>query len=300
MGQQTPKFDITVLTGLNAGVELELGSGRHSVGGDAADSVRLDGVAESLADFVLERDRIKIKAKGGTITAKPGGTLNAGQVTTWKLPTRISLNEDIEIFADRQPVMRSKRSFMKPALAAVGVVAIALLFTAFQINFRVAPTQALATDATPIPKPSMEQNEQLAVLTAGRDACSDCAAEAAEDLRARVADAGLLGLGVTASGGAVRVEGGLTEDQKTAWRGIRAQYDGRWAMVPLLLNFSDTKHEAPLSVVSVWLGEVRELKTDTGKTMRIGDSVQGAWKISAIEEGYVELVQGETKLRVTY
>ncbi len=298
MGQKTSKFDITILTGLNAGVELELSAGRHSIGGEEANSIRLDGISGTLADFALERDRIKIKPKTGSITSKPGGVSEAGQVATLKLPTRIALTDEIEIFADKQPLPLGKSGFLKPTLAAAGIIAVALLFTAFQINLRVEPTQALATDTTPVPQQAVEA--QVANLASTATSCTDCAADAADQLRAQVASAGLMGLAVTSSGGAVRVEGGLTKDQRAIWQDIRSGYDGRWAMVPLLLKFTDTKHEAPLSVASVWLGDVRELRTDTGKTMRIGDRVQGAWKISAIEEGYVELIQGETKLRVTY
>jgi len=60
MGQNTRQFEITVLTGLNAGIELEMTSGRHSIGGADTDDIQLDGLSETLADFVLERDAIKL------------------------------------------------------------------------------------------------------------------------------------------------------------------------------------------------------------------------------------------------
>jgi len=303
VGQKTRKFEITVLTGLNAGVEVPMTPGRHSIGGAETDDIQLDGVSDTLADFALERDTIKVKPRVDTLTSKPAGALVQGKVTTLRLPARISLTSEIDIFADAVAVPAPKRKRLKPFLAMACVLMAALALTAVQVDFKFNATQATASSpqVTTADRPSPRIPTQLAQVTETPGAgCTDCAADAAVDLRQNLANAGIVGLIVTSGDGAVRVEGGLSAENRARWGGIRSGFDAKWSMVPLLTSFTDAKDSAPLSVASVWLGEPREVRTDAGQTMMIGDVVSDGWTLSAIEPDYVELIQGETKLRVTY
>ena len=303
VGRQVRHFNITVLTGLNAGVELPMTPGRHSIGGAEDDDIQLDGVSGTLADFVLERDAIKIKPRVADISAKTDGTLEVGKVTTHKLPLRISLTPQIDIFADFEPEPAPKRRILKPMMALAGVLVAALALTALQVDFKFNATQATASSPLmqAADRPSPRVPMQVAQVTEpSAPACTDCAVDAASALRQSLAEAGILGVVVTSSGGAVRVDGGLTAADRAKWGGIRSGFDAKWSMVPLLTSFTETKNGAPLSVASVWLGEPREIKTAAGETMMIGDVISDGWTLSAIEPDYVELIQGETKLRVTY
>ena len=303
MGQQARQFEITVLTGLNAGVELPLPSGRHSIGGAETDDIQLDGIADTLADFALERDCIRIKPRVSSIHTKTEGSLAQDKIAKLRLPARISLTPEIDIFADAIAAPAKKRRFLKPLLAVASVVVAAIALTAVQVDFRFSATQATpsitAVEATARPSPRAFLQTAQATETAST-ICTDCAADAASDLRKTLAEAGLVGLVVASSGGAVRVEGGMSAENRVKWTAIRSGFDGKWPMVPLLLSFSEAKNGAPLSVVSVWLGEPREVRIDTGETIKIGDVIADGWTLSAIEPEYVELMQGETMLRVTY
>lgn len=300
MGKDIGQFEITVLTGLNAGVALEITSGRHSIGGAETDDIQLDGLSETLADFVLERDAIKVKPRVDSITAKPSGALQKDHVTSLPLPARFALTPEIDIFANRIAVPEPKRSTKMPIYALAGLLVAAAVFTSVQIDFKFNPNQATAAAPDMIEAteaPLRAQTQQVAQTT---KQCEDCAGEAAEELKQTLASAGILGLVVTSSGGAVRVEGDMSPEERAKWTGIRSSFDGQWSMVPLLTSFTEAQKGVPLSVMSVWLGEPREIKTGAGKTMRIGDDVVGGWTLSAIEEGYIELDQGDTKLRVNY
>ena len=234
------------------------------------------------------------------MSAKPGGALPKDRVKSLALPARISLTPDIDIFADRVAVTAPKRSLKKPVFAMIGLIAAAIVLTSVQVDFKFNPTQATAAapEIAEATRPSPRVPMQIAAQTT--QSCTDCAADAADDLRQSLATAGILGLVVTSSGGAVRVEGGISAPERIKWSGIRSSFDGKWSMVPLLTSFTEAQNGAPISVTSVWLGEPREIKTGAGKTMQIGDVMAGGWTLSAIEEAYIELDQGETKLRVNY
>ena len=300
MGQNTQQFELTVLTGLNAGVEVHLSAGRHSIGGAETDDIRLDGLAQTVADFALDKESIKVKPHVDTISAKPGGALAQGRVKSFKLPARISLTPDIDIFADKVAIQTPKRSLTKPLMAMAGVLVAAVVLTSIQVDFKFNATQATPAEPELAPTAQAALLAPASVTTAQAKTCTDCTSQAAEDLRQSLANAGILGLIVASGGGAVRVEGGLSDAERTKWSGIRSTFDAKWSMVPLLTSFTKAQDGAPLSVTSVWLGEPREIKTGAGETRRIGDIVSGGWTLSAIEEDFIELDQGDTKLRVNF
>lgn len=302
MGQSAQDFEFTVLTGLNAGVTLSVPAGRHSIGGSENDGIRLDGVTETLANFIVKKGSIKLKPIAGAVEARPGGSVAAGQIAEFKLPARFALTPEIEIFADRAPAAVKKRTLVKPLLVCAGVLATALVLSAFQIDFRLNSTQATQTEPALVATidPTTASTPQETVLAQSPIACADCAQQAAESLRADIASVDLTGLIVKVSGGALRIEGALSEADRSVWSDIRRGFDSRWPMVPILTSLSETKDGAPFAIATLWLGEPRQVKTMADETYEIGDETPDGWTVSAIEESFVELSQPDMTIRISY
>lgn len=300
MGQVNTHL-LTVLTGLNAGARVKLPAGNVTLGGAADDDIVLDGFDRTALELTLGKDAARVMPRIDGVGLEDAAPGRAGEASRAALPCMIQLDDSTSVHVCRLSAERRKRPMGTMLLFFLCLVG-ALVLASAQIEFRT-PVPANARTALPEPLPASAPapEVQRAAAVIERPTCVDCESEAAAFLQAEIAEAGLVGLVAEPADGALRVTGSYAPAMASRWRQIRRAYDQRWSNhVPLIPALTEAISDPPIRVASVWLGEPREIVTETGQSFQIGETVKDGWVVEGIETGYVLLIRGATSARIDF
>lgn len=308
---------LTVLTGPNAGAQIALPARRTSIGGGLSSGVILDGVPDTALDLSLTRNRARVQVAVDGIDIHGVGPCRPGSASVMSLPVVMSLNDATQIHVCRTaPDLppRQHRRFSRLAIlaAAIGLGGIGVSYV---LDLPGLPAQAnvaglipAATVTPGTPQTATEPATLAIPQTVTRPAEIPQIDPAATVEAARVsletagAEAGLIGLKISADSETVRVSGSYGTDQAPAWTRLRRAYDTEWgARVPLILgNLTVAEAVAPIAIASALLSDPREVVTRDGTTYRIGDITDAGWTVTSIELDSVGLSKGEAAVEIEF
>lgn len=291
----TGPYTITVLSGVNAGAEVRRAAGRGVIGrGDNAD-VQLDSGADQAINFMFRGDKIYVRPMDGDARAEPGGRCSSSKVTKLDLPVQVELNDGTRFHMARIAnggVRTRKLTFGMVSAGAAAAVAVMLWPTT---EIVIPLQQAAAVPVVQVPEMAAPSPEKMAKAT-----CETCMDDAKAFLDTKVAEAGLHSLTIKQNGSMLRLAGAIAPDSLEQLRMMLRSYDSAWGQrVRLLTDYEIKEVNVPLVIANIWLGDVREVTTDSGEIYRIGDIVGDGWKIMEIESGMVDLERDDTRLRLT-
>ncbi len=293
-------FLITVLTGPNAGAQVQRDAGTLTIGAGPADDIVIDGLAPGALRLGLSANQARLRpAAQHAVMANYRTNCAAGAVTNMPLPVHLQIDDITAVHLCRIVPERRTWSAALP-MVFVGLIAGGLGMVATTKIDLGPPADAYAIAAS-----SPAQNEKLPAEAAVPEVvvatCDDCIAEAAAAMRKFLDDRGLGMLTVSSDAEVVRVTGNYGAGKAADWSAAYLAYDQAWASrVPMIASVGDAVPEAPFAVASVWLGDVPELRTRTGETFRIGDQTKDGWVIDKIAAGQVDIVRATTRLQIVF
>lgn len=126
--------------------------------------------------------------------------------------------------------------------------------------------------------------------------------DAVDALRARLAQAGLPAVTVSAQpDGTVLVGGLLTAGDEPAWTGIRQWFDGRYGNGMVVVERFDAPGALPpLRIAAVWSGAHPYVVDDHGERLHPGAAIGDGWFVDRIETGSVLARRGAQAVSLRY
>lgn len=304
-------FLLTVLTGPNAGASAKFAEGRLRIGGGDEDEIVLAGLPPACLTLRTSGGRLAAVAGTEGVSSHDAGSgqdvalVKDGTVFKTELPATLRLNSETMITISR---LGASRHLSLGVGAAAGVAAATLavgLWAGAYFGDVPGPGQAraaalqpepaaLASAPAPAAAPAAEPEPEIEADLQHISCDSACATAAVDALQETLIDAGLDGLSVVPSDGVLRVRGELQSDRIEQWRDIRARFETEFGQaLPLIVEIGEGAPDPVLSISSVWLGAAPEIRTKSGKVLRIGDATGDGWTISSIAKGEIVLQRGE-------
>ncbi len=329
MSRHAPPFLLSVLGGPNAGAQAELSGRQITLGSGPDDDIRLDGLPAGALRLALSGETAALRPGGGAVAHLRGGVaLDPLHATRLRLPVILALGPTGAGGQVRDPgeteihICRAAPAGTRPGLRRTGrLVAASLVFAggllvsietdalsraaasirlADLASATTAPAPAPADDVPAFAPPSATAGP-AAVPSGAPPACPDCPAQAADALRALVADAPLGPVEVAVDGDILRVTTAGIVAGDDRWRTIRRAYDEAWgARVPLVMQMTRADLKAPFAIASVWLGTPAEVVTRDGQTLRVGQRTSDGWTVTEIASGRVGVARGQDRLRIEF
>lgn len=308
---------LEVVQGVHAGARLDLAEPVYTIGsGGEADIILRDpGIAPVHARLCCRGNRAEIEALGGDIGFVGGETIPQGLGRRCRLPVEVSLGgARIRLMGKTQPMRFAVAG--RTTLSAVGLLAVIL---AWPIASNAVSTKAdsvpevspaaVATqaDATPepgtLPAPLAGASESPPVSGMERLGAAATPADAAEQLRERLAEAGLSTLEVHAAPGRVTVSGAISGKQVEAWHAVQAWFDSTHGGNVLLgsnVSVDGLKPLPRLALQAIWYGERPYIITADGARYYEGAFVSDGWTLKEIGEKRLLLTKGSATVALTY
>lgn len=287
---------VAVVNGCHAGASFQLLDKVYRIGSTAeADIVLADpGIVPDHATIRIGRGSMKVEARGGDIDIAGHGLLPGGYGRVVRLPAEISLGgATLRITDGRMPplshaVQFARRAASNPLHLAGMVLALVL--------------------AAALPPVLMDRGRSPGGEPAGRTdgvapPMRSTPAEAAEQLRSRLAAADLAGLQVAVDGNRVVVAGMVPEKKMPAWTETRSWFDATYAPNPLLVSQVTTSDSFPiqgLRLRAVWFGDTPYVVTGDGRKHHEGAVVEGGWRIERIDREAITFAREGNVVRLTY
>lgn len=263
-----------VATGAHAGASLTLADERYRVGSDVSCDVVLSDAVIAAEHFVLQpakRKGLRIEAVGADLyvneTFVEQGCGYAGQ-----LPLTIRVGEVLiqltACAADRPRTPLRSWLDRRAAVAAGSVAGIAMCLF---------PFIAMSGGSSP------EEPEQPAPV---RSLEVSSVADPTEQLRAKLADAGLQSLRMEAQGSYLQVTGVLDAEAMPRWREVQRWFDQTYGHSHLLHGaVSQAKPIEPprVQVQAIWSGKDPYVIGENGQRLYPGAALEGGWVLGSIE-----------------
>lgn len=277
-----PPVRVTILSGMHAGISIDLNASEFTIGPETDHDVML-------LDRVLRDGPVKVEVAGtlmGPIVTVVsdrtdvfvGNEALADYMDSEKLPCVINI-DGVALRLDPIP-SEGISTLRRFGIAVATCSLIALVLMGLQVESRAATPNRLALPSTKAP------------FVEGSDV-----SQQRERIEAAIQSAGISDyLTVVERGGrTVFVSGSLPSNKMDQWNRIRQNADANLDDVVLL---SDIKSMAKLSnlpaVSAVKLGEVLKLVLFDGRELGVGDMLSAQWIIEGITaEGFTISRQGE-------
>lgn len=272
---------LNVLDGLHRGVAAPITGDICTIGsGSDCDVV--------LADPAIMPDHLRLRfygrqvavdALGGDVTIEGRAPVLRGHGCRTALPVTLGVG------AARLEVRRDDagdRRGMLVALGSVLLAAVAVLVATQSSGFGVAegPRDAPAPEA-----------RIAAPATPGT----------ADELRARIADAGL-DLAVIQDGHHLAVSGTVTQEQTAAWTDVQRWFDGSFGGRSVLSSRVTTASPATppkFAFQAVWFGQNPYVVDTRGERRYPGAALQGGWMLKSIEGGAITVTRDGKDFQLT-
>jgi type III secretion system (T3SS) inner membrane Yop/YscD-like protein/type III secretion system (T3SS) inner membrane Yop/CscD-like protein len=321
-----PMFE--VVSGLHSGVTLWLESGDHHIGSaPEADIVLRDpGIAPDHALLSIKGRNVRLEAIGGDI-GLVAGSLAKGHGCRERLPLDLSLGEaQLRISLSDEPSAglfnRQLRRVGQPAarrpLVLLGAAVGCFYFVSVMADSsseapRGLSKFAVSAPATPgllaVDTDRLEHREaslrargetQGSTSTISTPSTID---EAAQQLAARVRDAGLQAIRIRIEEGRLAAFGSLDKRQASAWTVIQQWFDQTYGGRVFLLTdvtFGTSRATPNLQLRAIWFGEHPYIISADGTRRYEGAVLNDGWVIQEIGETRAVLKKGDDTFALTY
>ena len=326
------QYLLTVLTGPNAGAQVDLAARKISVGASHEDDVILDGFVGPSIEIAVSKDKMRVLTARDDAAVIDAGPIKAGKPSYANLPATVQASRNIQINLCRKQAVRPRRSY-KWAIAACLVLGLGIggHFALGSGNLATISNAFAKIDRSAMPFENLdaemiESIEPEAVAAYPEDMARAMNAEnialdeivpepaalpvavpkptesdALADLNGQIEEAGLTGLSAELESGMMRVSGIVMKSQTNAWKRVRDAYDGQFGQVaPLLVSMTEEADTPPVTVSSVWLGDQPELSTRDGQILRKGDTTESGWIVTVIAASEVHLERGKQRVVIEF
>ncbi len=293
---------LQITRGLHSGVHLPLESGEYKIGSTAESDIILRDadVQPNHAIIRISGNIIQAEAISGDFSVD-GETITMGHGVRLRLPAEIELGGAVLCLSRSQEKMAIapflSRLTDHPLKMAGGVAAclfVVVLITRASGNGLIAdaPSQyALATSSTD--SATVQEPDETGV-----------AAEAAKQLRAQLAGAGIETIKVTPSNGRISAEGTLNEAGLETWTSIQRWYDKTYGMKPMLIANVSTdeasKFAPAFRLQAVYYGDKPYIITASGTHYYENAILESGWVLEDIGEAQLVLRKNDKKMVLTY
>jgi len=308
------KLKFEVVAGMHRGAVLTLDGADYRIGSSpAADIVLSDpGVAPEHAVLRVEHGAVRIDAIGADVAVERE-LLRHSRGRRVKLPVhftlgaaQICLSAPPRDDVDRRSGEFRRRIIRQPLTAAsvlaCFVLAITLVAQGLTETVR---TVVVATSSAAGGSPGTEPVEQFSSGAAGQPMAnaarqtSAIAEDAARELSARLAAAGIQTLRVSGADGRLAVVGKLSKQDAIGWAAIRQSFDqiygGRIVLTTEISPAGETQAMPALQLQAIWYGEHPYVVIADGERYFQGAVLDNGWIIREIGEDQLLLAKdGET------
>lgn len=286
LGRGASTVTLFVVEGPNAGTAQKLAAATYRLGsGLDCDIVLADAALAPVHTLIeVDRRRVRVEPLAGAVMV-PGrdGAVEPGDALTLPLPAELILGGTRLVL--RAPVEIGGGVTRFQALAAAALL-MAVLGGLSGIAFSSGePAVEPAMPAAARPEKPVVQTAALAPVVPHQET-----PEAA--LRARIDQAHIDGIALTASGNRIVAAGRLSAEEMARWRDIQAWFDRTFAGSSLLSSEvgAGPVSEAPEVVIqAVWTGANPYLITHTGSKYFEGADLGGGWSVETIRPDAVTL-----------
>ncbi|WP_316200465.1 MULTISPECIES: FHA domain-containing protein [unclassified Bradyrhizobium] len=321
-------FELTIRSGLHAGVRQELDSGTYLVGHSMdADVVLMDDCLAPLhARFALEADCCEIEGTADNVLLN-GTLLGAGEARFSRYPADVVLN-GIQLRCTRKR-RTTRYTFLRYGLGTAAIlVCLALLLQGFPAGADKVPGDGGYATAERLRSPRCDSdcstkypsrhapNSPAPTLTParlpGQDRTGRAGAEpgapvadlnsAADALRQRLLTAGLTTVEIVSDSNAITARGNIEPAALGRWRDIERWFDGTFGIAIVLtsqVEAKSVKRSAPLTVQAIWAGNGPYVIDGRGQKLFAGAVISEGWIVDRIEQDRVVLRRGADLLAVS-
>lgn len=263
-------FELEVLSGIQAGVRIEIAGPTCLVGASPECDVVLagSGVAERHCRISLYAWKAAVEALEGEVGRQGQSSVAAGYGCRAELPMDLLLG-DASIRISRKAGSARR---LKPLLIGAGAFALLTMATMF------------ASRAT---QPDYDKAGHRNAAARFPDRAPYAASpEAMRQLRARIEEAGLSALRVTAADGRIEVIGELAPAEMARWSEIEQWFDrthGRDHLLSSLVEPGDGTSAPEIRLQAIWLGPQPYVIDRRGERIYPGGGLEDGWLLKSIE-----------------
>ncbi len=265
-----PPFELEVLSGIQQGVKIEIAGPTCLIGASTECDVVLagTGVADRHCRISLYAWKAAVEALDGDVGREGQSTVVAGYGCRAELPMDLLLGET-RIRISRK-AGSSRR--LKPLLIGAGAFALLTIVTMF------------ASRAT---EPDYDAARQRSAASRFPDRAPYAASpEAMRQLRARIEEAGLSSLSVTAADGRIEVAGELVPAEMAKWTEIEQWFDrthGRDHLLSSMVEPGDGTAAPQIRLQAIWLGPQPYVIDRRGERIYPGGALEDGWVLKSID-----------------
>ncbi len=302
-----PKLEI--VNGVHSGVQMELDDDEYLVGMDASSDIVLrdNGVSPRHAKLRLEGRDARIEALGGDVEVG-GRQVANGHGCCVRMPVTITIGDAVlRLLPGQAPQSALARltSAMNrlgdhPVKLAGGVIACAIAVVAASHAMQGQTIQTPIADTARLDQTSPEQRN---VGQAGPGSSASANQAAADELTAKLKEAGISSITVSANDGRLLAEGRLSDQQAAAWSSIQRWFDSKYAQSTVLVPnvaIGPLTGPAPVRLQAVFFGQRPYIIADNGSRYYEGAVLESGWIIQRIEDDRMILGRDNETLALTY
>lgn len=298
---------LEVVSGFHAGAQLEVDENVDTIGSGAESMIVLkdEGIAPLHARIVPRGGKVDLEAIGGDIGLPGGEVIHEGYGRRWTLPVELTLGGAQVRLRNTERQSRQSTFFSTgPALVAVVLVSTVVALAANSLSQAgAAPETSVALAGLSGSAATQPTGEIADVNPAAPAAQAMSAGDALEQLRARLADAGIDTVSLAERDGRVVASGTLTKNQSQSWTEIQSWFDQvSGNHVPLASDVSiDSMPSTPrLAMQAIWYGERPYVIAADGARYYEGAFLEGGWTIESIDETALVLTKDGASFALRY
>lgn len=306
---------LQVTRGLHAGATLDLAEPLYTVGSSTESDIVLrdTGIAPIHARLRRKGGQVEVEAVGGDVVLANGDIVPKGHGRRCKLPLEVVFGEAQILLTGPEQSLASRSTPSRSILVAAGLIAVAFAISIAANGLSLAGSDPSAQQGgdTKLTRLAFANGiQQYSLLDATQEAGlapvaqgSVSAANAGEQLRLRLAEAGIGTLGVEESHGRLTVSGTIAEQQGESWTEIQSWFDQTYGgHVPLVSHVvAGSVAQAPrLPLQAIWYGQRPYVITSDGARYYEGAFVSDGWAIKEIGEKQLLLTKGGSTVALKY
>lgn len=305
-------LQLEVIDGVHSGVALELEDGDYSIGSKAdADIVlRDEGVAAQHVIICIDGKDIRAEAIGGGFRVGDED-IEAGHGYRLRLPAALTIGDatiklsrqnDHSGFFDKIPF--GEKIAARPAAAALSVLGCTLAIIAAFYSFQ--PPRP-GSDNPPIATDSALETDgaikTAAIPLAGEAGANAEVTSAAQQLSAKLKEAGLDDIELKTDGMHIEATGQMNERNSSEWGSIQRWFDRTFAPGVLLTTnviASPAAADPRLQIQAIWYGDHPYIIADNGIRYYEGSVLDSGWLLQSINNEGIMLKKNEDIFTLSY
>jgi hypothetical protein len=288
-------LNLSVLTGLHAGVSVQLDEPMCRIGSDLACDIVLTDAGMSAQHVMLHLlpPHVVIEAYAADVFV---GHTHVPQGTGYRclLPVKLKIADvDLHISCSSSSTGTSAlRDFLThPRIPRNYLLVIAALFTICMVVAFSFEKPPISVEVAPAESVIFDQDPALPLAPSANAA-----------LHAKLAEAGLSALHVEGQEAYLRVSGELTSEMRPRWEDIQQWFDRTYGATHFLENTVSARVPAAaprIRIQAVWLGESPYVIGERGERLYPGAAMKDGWILLRIEARQLVFKRNDTEYTFT-